>query len=109
MQDITYSKYVRNVTTQNIEMLCECLRKQNRDDFYNSTDVNISYDRFVIKFCDLYDKSCPIKKIRRRHRKQEETRRHRNIKPWLTKGLPNACKKKNSLYKNFIRTKDAND
>ena len=98
--DITCSKYVRNVTTQNIEMLCECLRIQNWNDINNSTDVNISYDRFVIKFCELYDKSCPIKKI---------TRRHRNIKPWLTKGLLNACKKKNSLYKNFIRTKDAND
>lgn len=31
--------------------------------------------------------------------------------PWLTKGLKNACKKKNALYRNFIRkrTKEAED
>ena len=47
--DITCSKYIGNVTIQNTEILCECLRKPNWDDIYNSTDVNTSYDRFVKK------------------------------------------------------------
>ena len=60
--DITCSKYIRNVMIQNIEMLCKSLRKQNWDDVYNNTVVNTSYDLFVKKFCELYDKSCPFKK-----------------------------------------------
>ncbi len=38
------------------------------------------------------------------------TRKHQcSNKPWITKGIEDACKKKNNLYKRFIkhRTKDA--
>ena len=39
----------------------------------------------------------------------KSVRKHENNDPWITKGIVNACKKKNSLYKAFlrVRTKEA--
>lgn len=49
----------------------------------------------------MYDKNCPIIQHRRKRKYID--------KPWITKGLQNACKKKNTLYREFIkqRTRDA--
>ena len=46
-------------------------------------------------------KKFPVRKDRRKNR-------HKN-KPWISKGLHNACKKKNTLYREFVkhRTKEA--
>ncbi|WP_227487742.1 hypothetical protein, partial [Nocardioides malaquae] len=60
-----------------------------------------AYDKFLRRFKILYDKNCPLKQYTRKHSHKEQ--------PWITKGLQNACKKKNTLYREFIklRTKEA--
>ena len=64
-------------------------------------DTNEAYNTFVTIVSKLYDKNCPLVKKVVKHNSVE--------KPWLTKGILNACKKKNLLYKDFlkIRTKEA--
>ena len=56
----------------------------------------------MTKILELYNKYCPLKK-------SQSPQKHKNEKPWITKGLENACKKKNTLYKLFIkhRTEEA--
>ena len=58
------------------------------------TNVNNAYDSFMSTINQCYDKHFP--KVRIRIDQKSEN------KPWLTKGLINACHKKNNLYKAFI-------
>lgn len=71
------------------------LLKQNWNEVYGVEDIDIAYESFLKTFNTLYDKHCPMKRY---NRKQKY-----NDSPWLTKGLQNACKKKNSLYRDFIK------
>ena len=56
---------------------------------------------FLSIFTSLYNNNCPIRQYSRKHKYSD--------RPWITKGLQNACKKKNTLYREFIkeRTKEA--
>ncbi len=40
-------------------------------------------------------KKCPVRTIKKKSKYKDH--------PWITKGLQNACKKNNTLYKEFIR------
>ena len=73
----------------------------NWDIIYREKDVDLAYNEFLRIFSSLYDKHCPIKKYNRKLA-------YTNC-PWITKGLQNASKKKNTLYRDFIRqrTKEA--
>lgn len=95
--------YRRIRTDESINMLKNELVSQNWDMIYSEADVDSAYNTFLSIFRSLYDKHCPIKEY---SKKQAY-----NKCPWLTKGLQNACKKKNALYRNFIRqrTKEAED
>lgn len=64
-------------------------------------DVNAASESFLNRFLSLYDKHCPVISYNKQHTS--------NMKPWIIKGLQNACKKKNKLYRNFIkfRSKDS--
>ncbi|XP_061139602.1 uncharacterized protein LOC133157239 [Syngnathus typhle] len=64
-------------------------------------DVNEAYNTFMAIISVLYDKNCPPVKKAVKLNSVEKTR--------LTKGILSACKKKNLLYKDFlkIRTKEA--
>ena len=90
-------------TDKSINMLIQDLVSQNWDMIYNEKDVDGAYNIFLEIFKAKYDKHCPINEYNKK-------RAHDNC-PWLTKGLQNACKKKNALYRNYIRqrTKEAED
>lgn len=68
---------------------------------YQQKDTDSAYEIFLETFKTLYDKHCPIKEYNRNFK-------YTNC-PWITKGLQNACKKKNTLHRDFIRqrTKEA--
>lgn len=55
-----------------------------------------SYNEFLRIFKTLNDKHCPIKQYYKKNSYKE--------KPRITKGLENACKKKNTLYREFIKS-----
>lgn len=50
---------------------------------------------FLKIYITYYDKHCPIV--------VHKQKANENRKPWISKGLMNACKKKNKLYRNFIK------
>ncbi len=62
---------------------------------YKETDVDAAYEAFLNTFKALYDKNCPIIE-------QIWKQEHRGSL-WITKGLQNACKKKNTLYRQLIK------
>ena len=88
-------EYKRVRSEESIGLLKNQLREQNWDALYVEKDVDTAYETFLKIFNSLYDKNCPIKKY------------HRKVNfincPWISKGLQNACKKKNTLYREFIR------
>ena len=90
-------KYVqiRSINNNNIVSLQNELSAQSWESVINSDDVNVAYSNFVNIFNLLLDKHCPVKKICITNKKDS--------KPWFTNGLRNACKKKNTLYKQFLR------
>ena len=64
---------------------------------YGFQDVNHAYDYFLCNYCEDFNKFCP--KIRKK------VVTFVNHKTWLTRGLINACHKKNKLYKSYLKTK----
>ena len=94
-------KIVRDLTPQSIQNFKQDLNRVNWNYMYSLSDPNIAYDMFLQQYIDLYNDNCPNKRVKVKNKN--------NNKPWLTKGLRNACKKKNLLYKKFIthRTKEA--
>ena len=61
---------------------------------YKAFDVNDAYNKFINIFSNLCNNCCPIVKVKCRNN---------NDKPWITNGIRNACRKKNHLYKSFIK------
>lgn len=64
---------------------------------YRIDDVDVAYEECLRIFILLYNQNCPVKEYKRK-------RSHKN-QEWVTKGLQNACKKKNLLFKEFIKLK----
>lgn len=58
-------------------------------------DPNQAHEAFLFTFLELYNKHCPIKKGWVKDKYKGE--------PRMTKSLQRACKKKNLLYKKFLK------
>ena len=61
--------------------------------------MNHSYRKFVNIFTETFHSSFPV-----RRGSPPKKRKH---KPWMTKGLVNACKKRNLLYKRFLTSRSS--
>uniref|UniRef100_A0A3Q3EXG8 Reverse transcriptase domain-containing protein n=1 Tax=Labrus bergylta TaxID=56723 RepID=A0A3Q3EXG8_9LABR len=94
-------KYRRVRTEESMNALKNELINQNWEILYKEENIDRAYEKFLGVFKLLYDKHCPIREIKMKFKCSDS--------PWITKGLQNACKKKNTLYKELIklRTKDA--
>uniref|UniRef100_A0A8C6WF21 Reverse transcriptase domain-containing protein n=1 Tax=Neogobius melanostomus TaxID=47308 RepID=A0A8C6WF21_9GOBI len=93
----TMVKNVRLTSDRSINALNQSLSDQDWNNVLGEQDVNIAYANFVNTIKQLYDQHCPLVT-----RKYTQTNK---CVPWMTRGLLNACKKKNSLYKIFISKK----
>ena len=93
--------YKRVRTEEALSMFRRDLLNYNWKDVYDEVNADIAYNLFLNIFLSLYDKNCPLKQCNMKNKYSES--------PWITKGLQNACKKKNMLYRSFIkcRTKEA--
>ena len=67
----------------------------------HKNNVNFSMEKFVEKMTDLIDKHMPVKQMTVKEREQEK-------KPWITNAIVRKIKKKNKLYKHYMRTKAKN-
>ena len=72
------------------------------NDFSLEEDVNKAINHFVSTFLKIIDHHAPIKKFSKREAKLQQ-------KPWINHKLMRLIKKKNKLYKKFIKTKSLTD
>jgi hypothetical protein len=61
-----------------------------------ATNIDEAYCTFINAIKQLYDITCPIKKVKLKKQIKQ---------PWLTNGLINACKKQKTLYRKFIQSR----
>ena len=94
-------QYRRTRSEESIDSLKTDLLEHDWDEIYSNGDANSAYSKFLNIFIAFYNKNCPLREWKRKSK-------HASC-PWITKGLQNACKKKNTLYKEFIKvqTKEA--
>ena len=88
--------YKGTVNTKSIGSLNCLLQKENWEQIFDCNDANTAYTKFLDIFMSLYDLCCPIHKVKEKRC---------NNTPWLTKGIINACHKKNRLYKLLLSQK----
>ena len=75
----------------------QCLSETDWSPLKHYSDVDECYEHFLQMFSHSLDECCPLQSIRIKKRTN---------KPWFTKGIVNACRKKNSLYKAWLVKKD---
>ena len=91
-------KLSRNFNETNIQEFKIALQNISWDDVYRCDNVNEAYDNFINVFTKFYEQYFPVKSVRI----DKKAKKH----PWMTKGLINACKKKNHLYRSFVKSKN---
>ena len=64
-------------------------------DTYSQADVNIKFDYFVQAFDKLHNKHFPQVHIR--------VKNNGEYKPWISRAIKNSIKKKNNLYKKYMK------
>ena len=87
---------MRQTKEANIKLLIQELANLSWDNVLLEEDTNMAYDKFMVEFMRSFIKCCPLRDI---GKKQNEISK----KPWLSRGLINACHKKNYLYRQFLK------
>ena len=85
----------RQYSDRNISKFKNKLENINWAQITSKDDVNHCYNHFTDIINHLFIDSFPLQK--QKHSKKETK------KPWLTPGIINACKKKNTLYRQFLK------
>ena len=100
LNSYTY-RSIRKIKSQNIAALNIELNETKWEEVLTSNSAEDSYNNFITKFSDLYNKHLPVtnKKINKRQ----------EAKPWITSGIIKSIKTRNKLYKKFLNhPNDAN-
>ena len=63
------------------------------------SDVNFSMNQYRPKIDHLLETHTPLKKLNKKELKVL-------TKPWITQGLQNSVKKKNTIYSKFVKCKN---
>ena len=88
---------VLQLEDQNIHYFKSELSKVNWEVKCSGKDVNHSYGNFITKFDYLFDKCCP------KSTKKVNQHKDKIKSPWLSYSLLKCIRRKNRLYKKFIR------
>lgn len=93
---------IRHRTPEAMAALKVDLQGLTWEEVYATSDPDQAYDLFLSTIIKLYDKHCPLKTYIAKNDMKPN-------KPWITRGIANACKKKKTLYELYIkhRTKAA--
>ena len=86
---IATDKKVRIFNEKNRHIFIRSISEVNWHAVFSSPDVQSAYTIFFEKLCTIFNESFPKKTLRTKYN---------NRKPWLTKILQEAIKKKNMLY-----------
>lgn len=88
--------YKHDYRKRNIDKFTTELNEIDWCDVYNLTDPKAAYSIFIKRYLKLYNKTFPLRKT---------TYRRNPDKPWITQGFVISCKKKNTLYREYLHTK----
>ena len=72
---------------------------QMMENFDNAQDPNYNYEKFQNHFLECLEKHAPLKKLSKRKEKMKR-------KPWINKEIIQCIRKRDKLYKKFIKTKN---
>jgi len=89
-------KVVRHRTPEAIAAFRDDLCSQTWHEVYTTTDPDRAYNAFLLTLTQLYDQHCPHKKYFIKNKNSQD-------KPWLTKGIIRACKRKQQLYRVYLK------
>ena len=87
----------RVVNDRNLNAMANKLKETNWNEVLASEDVNDMYNTFSAKLKNIYNTTCPVTVSK------QKLGRKMPDKPWLTNSLKQACKKKNLLYRQFLK------
>lgn len=85
----------KNINTDQLKQECLSI---NWDELYLSNSIDEKVDYFVEKLIYLLNKYAPERRIKKR----------RNACPWVNEEIKKIMRERDSLYKQYIRTKDVN-
>ena len=92
-----YFKLCRQLKGENIERLKAELRTTDWSNVIQSIDVNQSYNHFICKIRELFEKCCPLKQVK-------VNNKYKN-KLWITTAIKTSIRKKKCLHKRFIKNR----
>ena len=67
----------------------------------NQDNINITFENYLNTMNALINSHAPLKKLNKKQRKFQQ-------KPWITKGIQDAIKRKNRLFKRNVKCSDCN-
>ena len=65
----------------------------------NQDNINITFENYLNTMNTLINSHASLKKLNKEQRKFQQ-------KPWITRGIQNTIKKKNRLFKKYIKYSD---
>ena len=80
-----------------IDQLKQRLSKVKWHELLDNINVNDDYDKFIATFNTLYDECIPMKRCKTNRKKDP-------MSPWITKGLLKSINKKNTLYRQYLKS-----
>ena len=89
--------YRRLMDGDSVRLLNDVLQAETWDKVYSQNDVDSSYEYFLQTLESHLEKCCPMS--------TKYVNNNKKNKPWITKGLVNACKKKNRMYVTALKSK----
>src|SRR6218665_712722 len=100
-KSISVNKAKRSITEESLLHFKDKLGLIDWNVSSSNLDVNILYDNFSSKFSETYNLCFPLKKIR-------ASAKAKNDLPWITPAVRKSIKRKNLMYKKFIKDKSGN-
>ena len=67
----------------------------------NQDNINITFENYLNTMNALINSHAPLKELNKKQRKFQQ-------KPWITKGIQDAIKRKNRLFKRNVKCSDCN-
>lgn len=89
---------VQYITPNALEQFYSEMSRTSWNYVFNETDADAAYEKFLSKFCVVYNRHFPLKK----KRTMKKIR-----KPWISNELHARIKQKNKLYNTYIASKSA--
>ena len=87
--------FIRDKNPDNIPSFIGKLESVDWSSLKDFDEPNTSYNRFLELYSGIYNGCFPLKRVTRKQRRFK--------KPWLTKALLKSIKRKNDLYKKYLR------